>query len=104
MESSDSPSFRGRCGDFHFAFFQLQAYRARAFVGKLGDAKDGRVQVGIVQRNALVVVFGQDGFEVGELSGELARGEQARSDAEEESGIVLGELNIFGVGGIEQET
>ena len=55
-----------------------------------------------VQRDALVIVLGQDGFEVGELSGELARGEQARTDAEEKSGVVFGELDGFGVGGIEQ--
>ena len=37
--------FGGGCGNFYFAFFQLQADGAGAFVGELGDAEDGGIQI-----------------------------------------------------------
>ena len=50
----------------------------------------------------LVVVAGEDGFVVGELAGELAAGEDAAGDAEEEGLVVVAELEGGGVGGGEQ--
>ena len=50
----------------------------------------------------LVVVAGHDGFVVGELAGELAAGEDAVADAEEERVLVVGELDGFGLSGAEE--
>ena len=49
-----------------------------------------------------VVVARQDGFVVGELAGELARGEDAAADTEEEGLLVVGELDGFDLGGVEE--
>ena len=50
----------------------------------------------------LLLSRGQDGLVVGELAGELAAGEHAAADAEEERLLVVGELDGLGVGGVEQ--
>ena len=50
----------------------------------------------------LLLSRGEDGLVVGELAGELAAGEDAVADAEEEGGVVVGEVEGFGVGGAEE--
>ncbi len=50
----------------------------------------------------LGVVARQHGLVVGELAGELAAGEHAAADAEEERLLVVGELEGLGLGGAEQ--
>src|SRR5579871_1956576 len=95
-------SFGGGGGEFQLAFLQAQADGAGALIGELGDALDGGVEVVAVESGEFVVVLGKDGFEVGELAGELARGEQARADAEEEGGFVLGKVNAFDFGGVDE--
>ena len=46
----------------------------------------------------LVVVARQHGLVVGELAGELAAGEDAAADAEEERLLVVGKLERLGLG------
>ena len=60
--------FGGGGGKFDFALFQPQAHGARALVGELGHAGDGRAQLVAGQGDALVVVLGQHRFVVGELA------------------------------------
>ncbi len=55
-----------------------------------------------VYGDALAIVLGQDSFVVGELAGELARGQQARADAEVERGFIFGKVDRLGVCTVEQ--
>src|SRR5208282_5435925 len=74
--------FGGGSGEFQLAFFQPHFYGSRALVGELGHARYGYGEFLPMDSDALVVVFRQYGFEVGELAGELARSEEPRADAE----------------------
>jgi len=68
----------------------------------MGDALDGRGKLAGADDSKLIVVAGHDGFEVGELAGELARAQRAMADAEEEGVLVVGEFDLFGLGVGEQ--
>ncbi len=61
-----------------------------------------RHEVFAADDDELVVVAREDGFVVGELAGELAAGEDAAADAEEEGLLVVGEVEGLGVGVAEQ--
>ena len=68
-------AFGGGGGELQFAFLELDTDGAGALVGELGYAGDGGAKVFAVYGDALAIVLGQDSFLVGELSGELARGQ-----------------------------
>ena len=80
-------------GELELVLLQANLDGARALVGKLRDALDGAHQVFAAHDDELVVVARQNGLVVGELPGELAAGEHAAADAEEERLLVVGELD-----------
>ena len=94
--------FVGLGGDFEFVLLHFDADGAGAFVGELGYAADGLGELGAADDDEAGVVAGHDCFVVGELAGELAGAEGSVTDAEEEPEVVVGEFDVFCVGGIEQ--
>src|SRR5204862_541200 len=95
-------AFGGGGGKLQFAFLELDADGAGALVGELGHAGDGGAEVFAIYGDALAVVLGQDSFVVGELSGELARGQQARADAGGERGFIFGKVDCLGACAVTQ--
>src|SRR6202008_2918769 len=89
-------------GDAELVLLQAELDGAGALVGELGDALNGAGEIFRADDDELVVVARQNGFVVGELAGELARGEDALADAEEELVLIVGELDLLGVGARQQ--
>ena len=94
--------FGGGGGDAQLVLLKADLDGAGALVGKLRDALDGRLEVRGADGDALVVLLGKHRLIVGELAGELARGEQTGAETEEESGLVFGKLHKFDLRGVEQ--
>ena len=92
----------GGAGELELVLLEADLDGAGALVGELRYALDGAHEVFAADDDELVVVAGQDGLVVGELAGELAAGEDAAADAEEEGLVVVGELEGLGVGVGEQ--
>ncbi len=92
----------GLGGELELVLLEADLDGAGALVGELGDALDAAHEVFGADDDELVVVARQDGFVVWKLPGELAAGEDAAADLEEEGGVVVGELHGFGVGGAEE--
>ncbi len=100
--SSDSPASVERGRELELVLLEADLDGAGALVGELGDALDATHQVFAADDDELVVVARQDGLVVGELAGELAAGEHAAADAEEERLVVVGEVEGLGLGGVQQ--
>ncbi len=98
MVSSLSPDSVELRTDFELVAFEAQADGAGALVGKLRDALDGRGQFTGAHHGELGVVARHHGLKVGELAGELARAQGAMADAEEQRVLVVGKLDLFGIG------
>ena len=92
----------GGGGDLQLVLLDAHLDGAGALVGELRDALDGRGEICAAHDYKFVVVARHDGFVVGELAGELAAGEDAMADAEEERRIVLGKLDDFSFGVAEE--
>ena len=88
--------------DLDFVLLHLDADGAAALIGELGYAADASGELGGAHDDEAGVVAGHDGFVVGELAGELAAGERAMADAEEEPEIVVGELYVFSFSGAQK--
>src|SRR5208283_2279867 len=70
----------GGAGELELVLFEADLDGTGALVGELGDALDAAHQVLGADDDELVVVAREDGLVVGELAGELARGEHASAD------------------------
>ena len=68
----------------------------------MGHALHSRVQIIAIDCDQFVIVLGQHGFEIGELSGQLPRSQQPRPDTEVEGRFIFGELDHFHVRRIHQ--
>lgn len=94
--------FVGLGADLELVLLELEADGVGALVGELGYAADGGAELSGANDGEASVVAGHDRFVVGELAGELARAQGAMTDAEEEPEIVVGEVDVLGLGGGEE--
>jgi len=94
--------FVGLGADLELVLLETEADGVGAFIGELGDAADGGGELGGADDGEARVIAGHDGFVVGELAGELTARQGAVAYAEEEPEVVVGEFDVFGIGGSEE--